>query len=133
MKQFLSAMLLVSFLLFLQGRAPSFAQEATQQKVPAPSWQTLSEGAWKTDLGVDQPEVVILRLSNEEFGKFHASKKAAKDYIDDHHFLKRKLIKVVFCDVQPAKDGHGWIVIVTHTAHSTAAIVAWQIPNERPK
>jgi len=128
MKRFLLAMLLVSFLLFSHERTPTFAQEAAKQKLPAPSWQTLSEGAWKTDLGGEQPEVLILKMSNEEFQKFHASKKAARDYIDDHHFLKRKLVKVVFCDIVPDKDGDGWWVIIPHTTHSTAVVVAWQIP-----
>ena len=132
MKRFVPTMLLMTFLLFLQGRAPSFAQEAAQQKLPAPSWQMLSESAWKTDLGTDKPEVVVLRLSNEEFEKFHSSKKAAMDYIDGHHFLKKKLIEVLFCDVVPAKDGHDWFVIFTHTTRSRAAIVAWQIPREIP-
>jgi len=127
MKRFLLAMLLVSFL-FSHERAPIFAQEAAKQKLPAPSWQTLSEGAWKTDLGGEQPEVLILKMSNEEFQKFHASKKAARDYIDDHHFLKRKLVKVVFCDIVPDKDGDRWWVIIPHTTHSTAVVVAWQIP-----
>lgn len=102
-----------------------------KQKLPAPIWQTLSEGAWKTDLGGDQPEVVILRLSNKEFEKLHASNEAAKDYIDSHQYLKRKLIEVVFVDVVPVKDGYGWWVINAHTTHSTDAIVAWQIPRKK--
>jgi hypothetical protein len=129
MRRFLPLILLVSLLVFLQGRAPSFAQEAAQQKSAAPSWQTMSERAWKTDLGGEKPEVLILKMSNEEFEKFHASKKAAMDYIDDHHFLKKKLIKVVFCDIVPHKDGEEWYVIVPHTTHSTAVVVAWQIPD----
>lgn len=128
MRRFLLAILLVSFLLLSQSRAPSFAQEAAQQKTPPPSWQAMSERAWKTDLGGEKPEVLILKMSNEEFEKFHASKEAARDYIDDHHYLKKKLIKVVFCDIVPHKGGMEWYVIVPHTTHSTAVVVAWQIP-----
>ncbi len=131
MKRILLATLLVSIPLLLREGAPSFAQESAQQKAPEPSWQTLSEGVWKTDLGADRPEVVILKMSNEEFEKFHASKKAARAYIDDHHFLKRKLLKVVFIDVVYAKNGQGWWVCVPHSTHSTAGILAWQIPQEK--
>jgi hypothetical protein len=128
MKRFLPEILLVSILMFLQGWTPSFAQQAAQQKPPTFAWQTLSERAWKTDLGGEQPEVLILKMSNEEFEKFHASKKAAKDYIDGLHFLKKKLIKVVFCDIVPHKGGEEWYVVLTHTTHSTAVVVGWQIP-----
>ena len=129
MKRFLPATLLVSVLLFSQAWVPSFAQEASQQSSPPPAWQTLlPERAWKTDLGGDQPEVLILKMSNDEFEKFHASKEAAKAYIDKTGFLKRKLIKVVFCDIVRRKDGNEWYVIVPHTTHSTAVVVAWQIP-----
>lgn len=128
MKRCLPGMLLVSLLLFLQGRGPSFAQEAAQQKPAGPSWQTLSDHQWKTDLGGEQPEVLILRMSNDEFEKFHASKKAAKAYIDATGFLKRKLINVVFCDIVKHKGDEEWFVILTHTTHSTATVVAWQIP-----
>lgn len=130
MKRFLLAMLLVSFLLCLQGRAPSFAQAPAQQQPPAPAWQTLSDRAWKTDLGGEQPEVLILKMSNEEFEKFHANKKAAMDYIDDHHFLKKKLNKVIFCDVLWNKHGEsvGWDVIIIHNIQSWVTVVASQIP-----
>ncbi|MFZ0633949.1 MAG: hypothetical protein WA755_02835 [Candidatus Acidiferrales bacterium] len=133
MKRLLSGMFIVSILLVLQGLAPSFAQDAAQEKMSAPSWQTVSEGAWKTDLGADMPEVLILRMSNEEFDKFHASEKAAKAYIDGHPFLKKKLNKVVFAEVRPALNGHAWVVIAVHTPHSWVQIVAWQISNEQQK
>ena len=99
-----------------------------KQKSSGPSWQTLSEHQWKTDLGGELPEVLILKMSNDEFEKFHASKKAAKAYIDGTHFLKRKLINVVFCDIVKHKGDEEWFVIVIHTTHSTATVVAWQIP-----
>ena len=99
-----------------------------KQKSSGPSWQTLSEHQWKTDLGGELPEVLILKMSNDEFEKFHASKKAAKAYIDGTHFLKRKLIHVVFCDIVKHKGDEEWFVIVIHTTHSTATVVAWQIP-----
>jgi hypothetical protein len=98
------------------------------QKSSALVWKTLSERAWKTDMGGELPEVLILKMSNTEFNKFHASEDAAKKFLDSLHFLKRKLINVVFCDVVPHKGDDEWFVIVTHTTHSTAAVIAWQIP-----
>jgi len=98
------------------------------QRSPALAWKTLSPHAWKTDLGGELPEVLILRMSNKEFEKFHASEEAAKKFIDSLHFLKRKLINVVFCDVVPHKGGEEWYVVISHTTHSTAAVIAWQVP-----
>jgi hypothetical protein len=95
-------------------------------KTRTPSWKTKGPGKWKTDLGGDQPEVIILELTNEDFQKNFSNEVAAKQYIDNLHILKRPLIKVVFADIVPAKDGNGWIVIGPHTAHSTLAIIAWQ-------
>jgi len=97
------------------------------QKSPALAWKTLSERAWKTDMGGEHPEVLILKMSDAEFKKFHASEDAAKKFLDSLHFLKRKLINVVFCDVVPHTGDEEWFVIVTHTTHSTAAVIAWQI------
>jgi hypothetical protein len=62
------------------------------QKSPALVWKTLSKRAWKTDLGGKLPEVLILRMSDAEFQKFHASKDAAKKFLDELLFLKQKLI-----------------------------------------
>ena len=91
-------------------------------------WQMLKEGVSKTDMGKGLPEVLIQTVSNHEFEKIHASEDAAMDYLEGQHIFKRKLIKVVFCAVTPTDDGDGWILITTHTPHSTASIVAWQIP-----
>jgi len=134
MKRFLSIMLFASILFVLQARAPIFAQEAEKQKPSAPSWQPLSEGVWKTDLGDGRPEVVVMKMSNEDFEKLHKSKRAWMDYLDNHRYLKRKLIKIVFIDVVYAKNGsgHGWWICVPHSPHSTAGILAWQITEEKP-
>ena len=90
-------------------------------------WQFLRPGATKTDLGKGLPEVIILTLSNDEFEKLHVSEDAAKAYLDALGVFKLKLIKVVFGDVVPNDHGDGWIVLIPHTAHSTACIVAWQL------
>lgn len=91
------------------------------------AWKALAKGRWKTDLGGDLPEVVILHLANSEFQKFHGSVKAAMSYLDRRGYFKRKLIKLVFADVVPCPGGGPWFVVVTHTMHSTAVVVAWQV------
>ncbi|HVA17687.1 MAG TPA: hypothetical protein VMV59_08245 [Candidatus Dormibacteraeota bacterium] len=101
-------------------------REEARLHLKAPHWRKLRKGVWKTDLGGDRPEVVILILSNAEFSKFHASTKAAKGYIDKHHFLKRKLIKVVFANQSPRDNGGDWTVIISHTIQSTAGVIAYQ-------
>ena len=93
-------------------------------------WQLLQPNVTKTDLGGQLPEVAILTLSNEQFRKIYASKDAAKDYLDSQHIFKRKLVDVVFCDVTASDDGGLWVIIIPHTLHSTASIVAWQIPQK---
>ncbi|MGH9727475.1 MAG: hypothetical protein ACRD4V_02650 [Candidatus Acidiferrales bacterium] len=101
-------------------------RKPAQLKFVLPRWKMLSPAVWKTDLGDDLPEVVILMLSDEEFKKFHASTKAAKRYIDKRGFLKRKLIKVVFVNRVPNGNGGDWIVIIGHTVWSTAGVLAYQ-------
>ncbi|HEV2223151.1 MAG TPA: hypothetical protein VGR84_09125 [Candidatus Acidoferrales bacterium] len=110
-----------------RGKRPKPARKSMHAQFAIPRWKMLSRRLWKTDLGGDLPEVVILILSNEEFRKFHASTAAAKRYIDDHHFLKRKLIKVVFVNRSPNDDGTQWLVVISHTIESTAAVLAYQI------
>jgi hypothetical protein len=135
MKRIISTALVVLFLLFLLQKERSLAREEARVKVNLKSlkWHMLKEGVSKTDMGEGLPEVAILIVSNDQFEKIHASKKAAKDYLDSQHIFKRKLIKVVFCDVTPSDDGDGWILLLPHTPHSTASISAWQIPPEMRK
>ncbi len=127
MKRILSSALVVLFLLFLLPKERSFAREEAKVDLGSLKWQVLKEGASKTDLGSGLPEVAILKVSNEQFKKIHASKAAALKYLDDQHIFKRKLIKVVFCQVTP-NESDGWILLISHTPQSTACIVAWQIP-----
>jgi hypothetical protein len=93
-----------------------------------PQWQKLSEDVWKTDLGADWPEVVILQMSQDDFKDFHSSTAAAMGYIDKRGYLKRKLIQIVFGEVVTRDDGGVWTIIITHTVRSTAVVVAWQNP-----
>lgn len=130
MKRIISSALVVLFLLFLLPKERSFAQEEAKVKLPSLEWKMLSEGASKTDLGPGLPEVAILKVSNDQFKKIHASNDAAMDYLESQHIFKRKLIKVFFCRVTPNDDGDGWILMISHTPQSTALIVAWEIPHK---
>jgi hypothetical protein len=130
MKRIVPSFLLVLCLLLLPTKERSFAGEQPPIKLASLEWHLLKPGVTKTDMGGDLPEVAILTVSNEEFEKIHASKIAAKRYLDSQKILKRKLIHVVFCDVRPRDDGGYWILTVTHTVYSTACIVALQLPKE---
>jgi hypothetical protein len=102
--------------------------------MPPPYWQLISERVYKTDLGDDKPEVVVILMPDKAFKKFSKSKKAAMAYIDGLHLLKKKLNGVVFADIAPQKgdDGGEWFVIITHTTHSTMSVVAWQLQPPAP-
>jgi hypothetical protein len=130
MKRIIFPALVVLFLLFLLPKERSLAREEARFNLASLKWQMLKGGASKTDMGPGLPEVAILKVSNGQFEKIHASKEAAKDYLDSQSIFKRKLIEVVFCDVTPSDDGEGWILIIPHTPHSTASIAAWQIPKK---
>jgi hypothetical protein len=100
---------------------------------PPPQWLMMAKNAYKTDLGDALPEVVILTMSAEAFKKFSKSKRSAMEYIDGLHILKQKLIDLVFADVWPAEPTGGeWILIISHTTHSTATVVAWELPAPPP-
>ena len=136
MKRFLFPVLVALCLLLLPIKERSLGQEQKQEpvtpKLESLKWDLLKPNIAKTDLGGNLPEVVILRLSNEEFEKIHASKIAAKKYFDGQHIFRRKLIRVVFCSVwpQPHDPGGDWIVATTHTVYSTACISAVQVSKE---
>ena len=133
MKRILFSVLLGLSLLFLPVKERSLAQEQKQEpvtpKLESLKWDLLKPNIAKTDMGGNLPEVVILRLSNEEFEKIHASKIAAMKYFDSQHIFRRRLIRVVFCSVwpQPHDPGGDWIVATTHTVYSTACISAVQL------
>ncbi len=130
MKRIISPALVVLFLLFLLPKERSFAREEAKFDLGSLKWEMTKAGAPKTDMGPGLPEVAILKVSNDQFEKIRASKKAAMDYLEGQHIFKRKLIKVVFCEVTANDDGDGWFLIIPHTPHSTASIVAWQIPKK---
>lgn len=91
------------------------------------AWKEFSKNCWKTDLGGDLPEVIILHMADHEFQEFRKSEAEAKAFLDHHGYFKRKLINLVFADVVPCTDGRWWWVIVSHTTHSTAVVVAFQV------
>jgi hypothetical protein len=130
MKRIISTAPVVLFLLFLLPKERIFAREEPNVDLASLKWQMLKEGVTKTDMGEGLPEVAILIVSNDQFKKIHASEHAAMKYLEDQHIFKRKLIKVRFCDVKASDDGERWILLMPHTPHSTASIIAWQIQKE---
>lgn len=127
MKRFwLPALVVMLIALLPPTNATVPAQEQDQAKqLPAPEWKQ-KNGFWKTDLGEKLPEIVVLTLSDADFHKYFGNKKKAMAYLDGKGFFKAKLIQVKFADVVSAHDGQGWYIVITHTLHSTAIIVAWQ-------
>ena len=126
----LPALILVLLLIVLLPKKGYFAGDEPVIDLTALKWQVLSPGVAKTDLGGDLPEVVILKLSNDQFKKIYPGTNAARDYFNSQNIFKRKLINVIFCDVTPSKSNADWILIVPHTLHSTASITAWQLPTK---
>jgi len=97
--------------------------------VPPSKWRKLAKNAWKTDLGAELPEMLVLRMSDEEFRKFRSSARFAQTYIDKHKYLKRKLIKFVFTSIVGERGSKSaWSLILIHTPQSTARLIAWQDP-----
>lgn len=95
--------------------------------VPPSKWRKLAKNAWKTDLGRDLPEILVLRMSDKEFRKFRSSVRFAQTFIDKHKYLKRKLIKFVFTSVVGERGSKNkWSLILVHTPMSTGRVIAWQ-------
>jgi hypothetical protein len=96
--------------------------------VPPAKWRKLAKNAWKTDLGADLPEVVVVEMSDEEYKKFRSSEAAAKKYINDHKYLKKPTRRAVFTKGAPVrgKSGGTWIALIAHTPDSMVLIVASQ-------
>jgi hypothetical protein len=128
MKRVISPALMLLLLLFLVPQERSSADKMPTIDLSSLMWKQLSPTASKTDMGPNLPEVAILVLSDDQFKKIYPSKDDAMAYLDGQSIFKRKLIKVVFCDVAPSDEGQPWILIISHTTLSTAAITAWQPP-----
>jgi hypothetical protein len=130
MKRIITPALMVLLLLFFLPQERSRADKVPGFDLSSLMWKQLSPTVSKTDLGPGLPEVAILVLSDDQFKKIYASKDAAKKYLDGQSILKLPLVDVVFCDVTAGDEGQPWYVIIPHTVHSTASIVAWQ-PKKR--
>jgi len=120
--------LLVLALLLTPGSGPSSAQEMAKNKAEEkPEWKSVSPGVWKTDLGEGQPEIAILRLSDDDYKELV---KNPKSFLDSRHVFRHKLNKAEAVGDDPPPTGGGWIVIATHTPNSTSSYVAWPAPNQ---
>lgn len=132
MKRIMFSALIVPLLLFLVPSERGAPQQELQPSLKDLQWKVVRTDVVKTDLGDDFPEVAVLNLTNEQFKQISASKAAAMKFFDNGIF-KKKLVKVVFCDVRRYKGGEGWVLIVPHTYTSTAFVIAWQIPKKGGK
>ena len=127
MKRFWLPALVVMLIALLPPTNATVAGQEQPKPLPTPEWKQ-KDGFWKTDLGSNLPEVVILKLSDADYRKDFGNKdkKRAKKYIDTNGFLKAPLIQVNFGDVCPGGKGKDWYIVIGHTLHSTASIIAWQ-------
>ncbi|HVB36323.1 MAG TPA: hypothetical protein VND42_03700 [Candidatus Acidoferrales bacterium] len=109
------------------AKAPKPARK-TMQRIATPSWRKLPNGVWKTDFGVDLPEVVILTMSNEEFEEFRrSSDNAKKRNLNKRGILKRHLIDVVLQKPKRRKRGKCVLLLIYHTPESTGYLVPFPL------
>lgn len=115
----------VSCLLFVQLSGSIWAQDVGQKQPPA-KWVHAEEGVdvlrlWGTDLGLDKPQVAILRLSEGMYGEFQ---KAPKDFLKKHQIFPVELQKVDHHRVREPKKKSGptgdpeQVVVCTHNKYS---------------
>jgi hypothetical protein len=91
--------LLMLSLLWPQVSRPSIGQEAAQQKSTPFGWKELGSGVsvlrvWEIPQSPKQPEIAILKLSEEEYRKFTQNRKA---YTNDHHIFPQPVDRIVIC------------------------------------
>jgi hypothetical protein len=99
--------------------------------VPPAKWRKLAKNVWKTDLGADLPEILVILMSDEEYKKFRSSEKAAMKFLNDHRYLKKPTVGVVFTKEAPKRGeaGGAWIAIIEHSRDSMVSVVASQQPS----
>jgi hypothetical protein len=115
-------------LLFVLASGLLLAQEETkraQQEKP-PTWTQVTPGIWRTELGTGEPDIAVLRLSDEEYKEFF---KDPKQYFNSHHVFPKPVNKAEESGEDPPPTGAGWIVVATHNPYSTATYVSWPAPS----
>lgn len=119
-----SALVLCLLLMLASGFLPAQEAKPSQQE-KQPVWTKIATGQWRTELGTDEPDIAVLRLSDEEYKEFF---KDPKEYFNSHHTFPKKVNKAEAAGEDPPPTGAGWIVVATHTPYSTATYVSWPAP-----
>ena len=93
-----------------------------------PTWKNLAPNIWKTDLGDDLPEIIVLRVSHDEFTKMTESHDAAMAYFDEPGYLKRKLVNCEILRLLGEKGStEDWLICGFHKTESWLQMTAWQL------
>ena len=131
-------------LALLVVRVPVRAQEAAQEKKPAPvpittkaakTWEKLANGVWEAKIPrfpydkkeEYKPEFAVIRLTPERYEEF---KKDRKAFVNKHKIFGKVEVKKqdLFYEATPKKDDPEdsyWYLVVVHWPSSTAAIASY--------
>jgi len=121
---------------------PVGAQEAAQEKKPAPVttsvshgiWKKVADGVWKAKVPrfpddkkeEFKPEFAVLRLTTARYEEF---KKDRKEFLNKYKIFEKDVKKQeLFYEATPKKEdpeGSYWYSTVLHWPNSTAAITAY--------
>ena len=131
-------------LALLAVSVPVRAQEAAQEKKPAPApmttkatkiWEKVADGVWEAKVPrfpydkkeEYKPEFAVIRLSPERYEEF---KKDRKEFVNKHKIFGKVEVKKqdLFYETTPKKedpDDSYWYLVVVHWPSSTAAITSY--------
>lgn len=130
-------------LALLAVSVPVRAQEAAQEKKPAPApmttkasriWKKVADGVWKAQVPrfpydkeeEYKPEFAVIRLTSEKYEEF---KKDRKEFVNKHKVFDKEVKKQdLFSETTPKKedpDNSYWYLVVVHWPSSTAAIASY--------
>jgi hypothetical protein len=136
MKRIALVTLVVLSLSYIDACKP--AVTPTPPPLTGPGWTSVKcptgVECWRTiNMNPYEPEVVILRMSNDEYGHNFAGKEAAYLY-GSYQIISKPPNGTVHPNSEPCTAASGvpctptspWTVIVTHTPNSTLAYVAFQ-------
>ena len=133
----------VIWLLLLAVSMPVGAQEAAQEKKPAPVpmttkatkiWEKLANGVWEAKVPrfpydkkeEYKPEFAVIRLSPERYEEF---KKDRKEFVNKYKIFDKEVKKQdLFYEAKPKQedpDDSYWYLVVAHWPSSTAAITSY--------
>jgi hypothetical protein len=143
MGRFKNEIVSVIWLALLAASLPVGAQEAAQEKKPAPPpmttkatkiWEKLANGVWEAKVPrfpydkkeEYKPEFAVIRLSPERYEEF---KKDRKEFVNKHKIFDKEVKKQeLFSETTPKKedpDDSYWYLVVAHWPSSTAAITSY--------